>query len=323
MSTLPEPFQQPMSGIDEPSVFRTLFVAYPDALIVADASGGIVLANPAAANLLGYTIDELVGLNVDVLVPDSIRPRHASYRDAYGRNPRPRPMGTQMELVAKRRDGSEVMVEIALSPLQDHGLPLVVAAIRDIGAYPRVKQALQRARYSEHLAQLGRLAVDARDPQVLLDQVPVIAAQALQVEVAMVLLLEPNRLEFRVASGVGLLLDGEVLGARVPNRPTRRPASCSQQGKPVIVADYRDRAALRRAARLPRSRPDERARGAAVRPRPRSSARSRCARAAPSASATTRCASSNRCRTCSRPACSARSRRRRSTTRSASKASAS
>ncbi|MFX8235198.1 PAS domain S-box protein, partial [Acinetobacter baumannii] len=64
-------------------------------------------------------------------------------------------MGTQMELVARRGDGSEVMVEIALSPLQSQGLPFVVAAIRDIGAYPRVKQALRRARHSEHLAQLG------------------------------------------------------------------------------------------------------------------------------------------------------------------------
>jgi PAS domain S-box-containing protein len=137
-------------------VFRTLFAAYPDALILADARGAIVLANPAAAKLLGYPIDELVGLNVDALVPDTIRPRHAAYRDAYARNPRPWPMGTDMELVAKRRDGSEVMVEIALSPLQNLGLPLVVAAIRDIGTYPRVKQALQGARYSEHLAQLSR-----------------------------------------------------------------------------------------------------------------------------------------------------------------------
>src|SRR6185369_13767597 len=133
--------------------------------------------------LLGYEIDELIGLNVDALVPDSIRPRHAAYREGYGGNPRPRPMGMEMALVAKRRDGSEVSVEIALSPLQAHGLPLVVAAIRDIGAYPRVKQALQRARYSEHLAQLGRMAVDTRDPQLLLQQVPAIAAQALQVDV--------------------------------------------------------------------------------------------------------------------------------------------
>jgi PAS domain S-box-containing protein len=227
------------SGFDEHSVFRTLFAAYPDALIVADAKGAVVLANPAAASLLGYTIDQLTGLSVDALVPDAIRPRHAAYRDAYGHNPRPRPMGTQMELVAKRRDGSEVMVEIALSPLQRHGLPLVVAAIRDIGAYPRVKQALRRARYSEHLAQLGRLAVDARDPQHLLQHVPAIAAQALQVEMAMVHLLEPNRLDLRLVSGVGLL-DAEAVGTLVPNRPDTPPGFMLAHGKPSIVDDYRD-----------------------------------------------------------------------------------
>jgi len=233
------PAEPPLpAGVDQGDVFRTLFAAYPDALIVADGRGTIVLANPAAATLLGYTPEELVGLNVDALVPDSIRPRHASYRDTYARSPRPRPMGTEMELVAKRKDGSEVMVEIALSPLQDHGLPLVVAAIRDIGSYPRVKQALQRARYSEYLAQLGRLAVDARDPQVLLQQVPAIAAQALQAEVALVFLLEPNRLEFRVASGVGMI-EGEALRARVPNRSDTPPGFVVQQGRPVVVLDYR------------------------------------------------------------------------------------
>ena len=226
------------SLIDDLNVFRTLFAAYPDALIVADASGAIVLANPTAAKLLGYSIDELVGLNVDTLVPDGIRPRHASYREAYARSPRARPMGTEMELVARRRDGSEVMVEIALSPLQSLGLPLVVAAIRDIGAYPRVKQALQRARYSEHLAQLGRLAVDARDPQVLLGQVPAIAAEALQVDVATVFLLETNRLEFRVAGGVGLI-ESEGLGSQVANRPDTPPGFVLEQGAPVIVPDYR------------------------------------------------------------------------------------
>jgi len=231
------PHSPPLSGFDEHNVFRTLFAAYPDALVVADSNGTIVLANPAASNLLGYTTAELTGLNVDALVPDSIRPRHASYRDAYGRNPRPRPMGTQMELVAKRRDGSEVMVEIALSPLQSHGLPFVVAAIRDIGAYPRVKQALQRARYSEYHAQLGRLAVDARDPQVLLQQVPAIAAEALQVDGALVFLLEPSRLEFRVAGGVGLI-GANAIGARVANRIDTPPGFVLDQGKPVVVTDY-------------------------------------------------------------------------------------
>jgi len=225
-------------GVDEHTVFRTLFAAHPDALVVADASGSIVLANPAAAQLLGYSASELVGLNVDVLVPDSIRQRHGAYREGYARHPQPRPMGNQMDLVAKRRDGSEVRVEIALSPLQSLGLPLVVAAIRDIGTYPRVKQALQRAHYSEHLAQFGRLAVDARDPQVLLQQLPARAAQALQAQVAMVLLLEPNRLEFRVAGSTGSLAC-EGMGRHVPNRPDTPPGFVLAQSQPVHVADYR------------------------------------------------------------------------------------
>ncbi|HEY1092214.1 MAG TPA: PAS domain S-box protein [Burkholderiaceae bacterium] len=225
-------------GVDESTVFRSLFSAYPDALLLVDAGGQIVLANPAAAVLLGYAADALVGTNVDALVPDAIRPRHAAYREAYGKAPRTRPMGTQMDLVAKRRDGSEVMVEIALSPLQDHGLPFVVAAIRDIGSYPRVKQALQRARYSEHLAQLGRLAVDSRDPQELLQQVPAIAAEALEVEVAQVFLLEQNQLEFRVASGVGMI-PSEALGTHVPNRTDTPPGYVLAEGAPVVVEDYR------------------------------------------------------------------------------------
>ncbi|HEY0857186.1 MAG TPA: PAS domain S-box protein [Albitalea sp.] len=237
----PPPYGPPPAlpaGIEERTVFRALFFAYPDSLLLVDHGGAIVLANPAAGKLLGYTVNELTAMSVDALVPDAIRPQHAAYREAYAKAPRPRPMGTQMELVAKRKDGSEVMVEIALSPLQAHGLPFVVAAIRDIGAYPRVKQALQRARYSEHLAQLGRLAVDARDPQVLLDHVPDIAAEALQVEVAMVFLLDSNRLELRVAGGIGMV-PGEKLGTRLANRPDTPPGFVLSQGRPVIVADYR------------------------------------------------------------------------------------
>ena len=238
MDLPPGPHRALPSEIDEHSVFRTLFAAYPDALVVADARGAIVLANPAAARLFGYSVDELVAANVDALVPDGIRPRHAAYRAAYAHSPKPRPMGTGMELVAKRRDGSEVMVEISLSPLQSHGLPLVVAAIRGIGAYPRVKQALQRARYGEHLAQLGRLAVDSRDPQVLLDEVPVIASQALQDDLAVVFLLEADRLHFRVASGVGAL-SSEALGSLVPNRPDTPQGFVLSEGQPVTVDDYR------------------------------------------------------------------------------------
>ncbi len=225
-------------GFDDGAVFRSLFAAYPDALLLVDLRGVIGLANSAAVELLGYEADELVGLPVDELVPDAIRPRHAAYRNANAERPRARPMGMQMDLVAKRRDGSEVMVEIALSPLHDHGLPYVVAAIRSVGTYPRVKQALQRARYAEHLAQFGRFAVDARDPQKLLALVPAIAAEALRVETAEILLLQPDGLEFRVAASTGSLQEMAV-GDRIANAATGTPSGCVvAHGKAVLVNDY-------------------------------------------------------------------------------------
>ncbi len=209
--------------MDATALHQALFAASADALLLVDARGSIVLANPAATTLLGYPPEELAGLPVDALVPDAIRPRHAAYRESYAHHPRPRPMGTQMELVARRKDGSEVMVEIALSPLHAQGLPYVVAAIRDIGAYPRVKQALKRAHYAEHLAQVGSIAVDTRDPQQLLQRVPQVAVQALQADASAVLLLEPDRQSLRVAGCAGNLPPGH-LGSRMPAGAARAGA---------------------------------------------------------------------------------------------------
>ncbi len=223
------------SGDDELDIHRALFAAYPDALIIADGAGRIVLANPRAADLLGYTTSELVGLDVDALVPDSVRGQHGQYRRAYARAPRARPMGTQMDLVAKRRDGSEVMVEIALSPLDNLGVPYVVAAIRDIGAYPRVRQALRRARYSEHLALFGKLAVDAREIETAVHDVPSIIAGALEVPVAVVYLLEGGSRNFRIAGQRGLV--DFTVGQTVPNRGDSLPGFVAAAAGAVVVGD--------------------------------------------------------------------------------------
>lgn len=210
----------PSLGFDDGKVFRSVFAAYPDALLVVDAQGLIVLANPAALELLGYTGDELIGLEVEQLVPDTVRPRHQAYRHSYADAPRARPMGRQRELTAKRRDGSEVLVEIALSPLHEDGLPYVVAAIRGIDAYPRVKAALKRARYAEHLAHFGRLMADAPDSRALLPQVTAIVVDALQVDTAVVLMREPDGMALRIVAGTGLP-EGTAVGDRVANEPER------------------------------------------------------------------------------------------------------
>jgi PAS domain S-box-containing protein len=223
--------------LDAAALYHALFDASADALLLVETGGRIVLANPAATGMLGYAPEELVGLSVDALVPDAIRPRHAAYREGYARNPRPRPMGTQMELVARRKDGSEVMVEIALSPLQSQGLPYVVAAIRDIGAYPRVQQALKRARYAEHVAQVGGMAVDTRDPQQLLQRIPQVALEALEADAAVVYLLDADRQTLRVAASAGALTP-EPPGSRLPNRPDTPPGFVAAEGRAVIVADY-------------------------------------------------------------------------------------
>ena len=324
MTTPAPPAEQRSTPVDESAVFRTLFAAYPDALVVVDGARNDRARQPfggRAARLRAST--SWSACRSTSSFPTASGRATPNTASAFGRNPQARPMGKQTELVARRKDGSEVVVEIALSPLQDHGQPLVVAAIRDIGAYPRMKQALQRAHYSEQLAQVGRLAVDARDPQVLLDEVPAVAAEALELDVAMVYLLEANALELRVASMARRACRARRSATASPTGPTPRSASswrrAARSSFPTTRAETR--------FTVPPGYLDagltQRARRAAVGPRPHDRRRSSSARARAAPSATTRCASSSRSPTCSRPACSARSRKRRSATRSGSRASAS
>jgi PAS domain S-box-containing protein len=224
---------------DTSALYRTLFAASPDALLVVDGGGVIVLANAAAENLLGYEPDALAGLSVDALVPESIRPRHAAYRQGYAQQPRARPMGTtQAELVARCRDGSEVMVEISLSPIGDVAPPLVLAAIRGIADYPRVKQALMRARYAEQVARLGRLAVDVRDPQLLIEQAPQIAAETFDADGVSLFLLEPDGMHLRLAGGHGPAGDEPVGWRMLP--PAGSPVQhVLTHNEAVVVEDAR------------------------------------------------------------------------------------
>ena len=189
---------------------EALFHAYPDAALLVDANGRIVRANDAAAQLFGYSVVQLLALDVEALVPDAVRARHAGLRHAYQERPARRPMGLQVELSARRRDGSLVMVEIALSPLRTGGAPHVLAAIRAIGDYPRVRQALQRARHAEAIAQMARMAVDSGDSAALLHAAPRIAAQALEATSGALFLLDPagRSVECVAAFGAALAAPG-------------------------------------------------------------------------------------------------------------------
>lgn len=123
--------------------FTTWIDELPDGLLVCSADGTITLANQRLVEMSGYTADELVGRSVDVLVPPGSRPRHAALRQGFVEANRARPMGPGMHLSLSRIDGTEVPVEISLSPLSGTGAHGVVAIIRDVSERLRAESVLR------------------------------------------------------------------------------------------------------------------------------------------------------------------------------------
>ena len=95
---------------------QTLFDAVLDAMLLVDESGRVVLANSVARQLLGYPEEEIIGLEVEALMPQQYRAHHRHYREAFNKNPEKRSMGSRVALVAQARDGKELEVDIGLSP---------------------------------------------------------------------------------------------------------------------------------------------------------------------------------------------------------------
>jgi PAS domain S-box-containing protein len=104
--------------------------ASPDGVLVVEQGGAIVLANRRAEALLGYERGGLLSATIEDLVPASLRACHQSHRQEFGAAPSTRPMGDGRHLRARRRDGSEVSLEISLSPMYEGSARLVIATLR-------------------------------------------------------------------------------------------------------------------------------------------------------------------------------------------------
>lgn len=126
---------------------KELIENLPDSVVVVDESGKIVLINLQAENFFGYTAEEILGNKLEILLPQKLRKKHIAHRSVYLQNPKARPMGRGLNLVALKKDGTEVSVDINLSPIKTKNGLLICAVIRDITEQKYLESQIQTQAY--------------------------------------------------------------------------------------------------------------------------------------------------------------------------------
>jgi PAS domain S-box-containing protein len=135
-----------------------LYDLLPEAIIVVDQRGVIRYANREASQMFGREARALASNPVEALLPERLRERHIAHRARYNLDPRRRPMGSGLDLVARRADGTTFPVDIMLNPLKHLAEPMVLAVVRDITDRRAAEEALRQSQ-----ARLAAIVTSSED----------------------------------------------------------------------------------------------------------------------------------------------------------------
>lgn len=144
--------------------FRDLLESAPDAIVIVDRGGRILLANNQTSVVFAYRPGELIGQQVELLMPEGLRAAHDQHRADFAAAPATRPMGARLNLMGRRKDGSIFPCEISLSPLQGEEGMVVTAVVRDVTERRRLEEERQRLRAETEAERARqRMAMDLHD----------------------------------------------------------------------------------------------------------------------------------------------------------------
>jgi len=205
-----------------------IFSASPDAVIVIDESGKILLTSPAITTLFGYYPEELVGESIEILIPSSRRALHADHLQDFFETPRARTMGAGLQLSGLHRDGTELPVEISLTPVDIHGDRYAAAFVRD---------GRERQRGVDRLHAINEITQRLLAGDAVHDILPFITERARELcradAVWIVTPAPSGELEVTSVNGPGTdVLLGVLLSAE-----TSRSAEAMRTGNSEVIAD--------------------------------------------------------------------------------------